>query len=87
MVCGQLVSGSIAEVQPAHGPDLPEEVEGPVDRHQPHLGTAGPDFVKALVLLGRHSFQYHHPLRRNLVPLTTQLAYGRFEAHNSPRSN
>jgi len=80
MVCGQLVSGSIAKVQPAHRSDLTEEVEGPVDCHQPHLGTAGPDFLKGLVLLRSHSSQYLHPLRRNLVPLTSQLAYSRFEA-------
>src|SRR5215211_815812 len=71
MVFGQLVARAVPEIQPPHHPDAREKVEGPVDRHQPHLGTAGPDLLQTLVLLRRKRPEYRDPLRRRLVSRTT----------------
>jgi len=51
MVFCQLVARTIPQIKAAQRSDLREEVEGAVDRHQPHLRTAGTDLLVALVLL------------------------------------
>jgi hypothetical protein len=51
MVLGQLETRTIPQIKAPQRSDLREEVEGAVDRHQPHLRTAGTDLLEALVLL------------------------------------
>jgi len=51
MVFRQLVARTIPQIKAAQRSDLREEVEGAVDRYQPHLRTPGTDLLVALVLL------------------------------------
>jgi hypothetical protein len=68
VVLGQLVARAMAEIEPAHQPQLREEVQRPVHRYQSYPGAPRPDPLQALVLLGPDRFQYRHPLRRRLEP-------------------
>jgi hypothetical protein len=45
MVFRQLVARTIPQIKAAQRSDLREEVEGAIDRYQPYLGTASPDFL------------------------------------------
>lgn len=57
MVIGQLVARAVAEVEPADEPELREEIQRPVYRHHPDLGTAGPYLLHALMLLHCNGLQ------------------------------
>ena len=81
MVLGQLVARTATKVQPANEPQLREEVQRPVYRHHPDLGTAGPYPLKTLMLLGRDRRQNSQALRRGLVPATTYLPCRRLKPH------
>lgn len=81
VVLGQLVARAVPEIQPPHQPYPGEEVDRPVDGHEPDLGATSPDLLQTLVLLRRERSQYRYPLRRRLVPAPSYSSYDRLELH------
>jgi hypothetical protein len=73
VVLGQLVARAAAEVEPAYQPQLREQIQRPVNSHNPDPRTTGPNPLQALVLLRPYRLQHCHPLRRRLKPPTPNL--------------
>ncbi len=51
VVLGELVARPVAEVEAAYDPELAQQTQRAVYRHQPDFGTASPDLLQTLVLL------------------------------------
>ena len=84
VVLGQLVAWAIAEIEPAHQPQLREEVQRPVNSYQPDPGAARSDALQALVLLGLDRLQNRHPLRRHFEPAPPYLPYYPLKLQRAP---
>lgn len=76
MVLRKLVARSIAKVQTTYEPETPQQVQGPVNRHETHFWTPSTYAFEALVLLRFQCIQNRDPLRRGLVTSPPHLSYG-----------